>query len=195
MNSRSQILSKIKSSKPQFVELPKIDEELFNEDIDFLEEFKAEIGSVGGKVFSTNSYSDVLKQSKILYPDAKNNFSVLANSETFNTIDLNNIKKPQDLNDLDILILEGAFGVSENGAIWVSDDHLPIRVLPFIAKHLVLVLDKTKVFPYLHQAYKHLNDLDYDYGLFISGPSKTADIEQSLVIGAQGALSLHVFLV
>jgi len=31
-------------------------------------------------------------------------------------------------------------------------------------------------------------------GWFLSGPSKTADIEQSLVIGAQGARTLHVIL-
>jgi L-lactate dehydrogenase complex protein LldG len=33
-----------------------------------------------------------------------------------------------------------------------------------------------------------------DFGLFLSGPSKTADIEQALVIGAQGAVSTTVVL-
>jgi len=109
-------------------------------------------------------------------------------------IDIKKIKKPQELEDLDLLVLKGEFGVAENGAIWITDDHFPIRVLPFITKDLVLVIDKTDIVPYMHQAYNRLKDIDYNFGLFLSGPSKTADIEQSLVIGAQGALSLSVFL-
>ena len=46
----------------------------------------------------------------------------------------------------------------------------------------------------MHAAYQQLNGQNFDYGLFLSGPSKTADIEQSLVIGAQGAMSLTVIL-
>ena len=70
----------------------------------------------------------------------------------------------------------------------------PIRVLPFITKHLVLVLNKENIVPFLHQAYQKLSSSETDFGVFVSGPSKTADIEQSLVIGAQGALSLTVFI-
>ena len=115
-------------------------------------------------------------------------------SEGFNTINPEELNKPHELEEMDLLLLEGSFGVAENGAIWLSDDQIPIRVLPFITKHLVLVLEASKIVQLQHQAYDLLADEDHDYGLFISGPSKTADIEQSLVIGAQGALTLTVLL-
>ncbi len=194
MSSRSKILAKIKVSKPAYADLLEMDLEIFNEKIDFLDEFKRKVEIVGGKVFTVNSFEAILEQSKESYPNAKSIFSTLPNSNNFNTLAITDIKKPQELDDLDLLVLKGEFGVAENGAIWITDDNFPIRVLPFITKHLVLVIDKAEIVPYMHQAYERLKNQDYNFGLFLSGPSKTADIEQSLVIGAQGALSLSVFV-
>ena len=194
MSSRSKILSKIKDSKPDYKELEKIDLTIFKEDIDILEEFKKKVEIVGGKVYSAKSNAEILEKVKVLFPNTKLNYTAFQNSETFNTIDIEDIKNLQELDDLDLLVLQGEFGVAENGAIWITDDNFPMRVLPFITKHLVLVIDKTEIVPYMHQAYTRLKDVDYNFGLFLSGPSKTADIEQALVIGAQGALSLSVFI-
>lgn len=192
MSSRSIILSKIKASKPSLIRLPQIKDEVFSEEIDVFKAFEKTVETVGGEIFFAGSNMDVLTQVEGLFPQAKVKYSVLPDSEDFNTMDLGKIQKPHQLENLDVLILKGEFGVAENGAIWISDMEIPIRVFPFITKNLILVLDKTKIVSDMHQAYKLISD--FDYGLFISGPSKTADIEQSLVIGAQGALSLSVFL-
>ena len=194
MSSRSEILSKIKANKPIAIGLPNIDLDLFREDLDLLTEFKNKIVEVGGSVYSVASINDVLSKVVSLYGKTKNNYSVLKGSESFNTIHPEELKRPHELEDLDVLVLEGSFGIAENGAIWLTDDQIPIRVLPFITKHLVLALEESKIVQLQHQAYDLLAEVDYNYGLFISGPSKTADIEQSLVIGAQGALSLTVLL-
>jgi L-lactate dehydrogenase complex protein LldG len=94
----------------------------------------------------------------------------------------------------DLVVLEASVGVAENGAVWLSDRELPRRVLPFIAEHVLVLLRLDRLVPDLHAAYARIGAADYGYGLFLSGPSKTADIEQSLVIGAQGAKSLQVYL-
>ena len=69
------------------------------------------------------------------------------------------------------------------------------RVIYFLVQHLALVIRTGSIVHNMHQAYERLNLGSRRFGTFISGPSKIADIEQSLVIGAHGARSLHVFLV
>jgi L-lactate dehydrogenase complex protein LldG len=101
---------------------------------------------------------------------------------------------PHELEDLELAILEGQFGVAENGAIWLEDAQLPHRALPFITEHLVIVLQKENLVDTMHQAYDRIGGQYSGFGLFVAGPSKTADIEQSLVIGAHGAKSLRVVL-
>ena len=84
--------------------------------------------------------------------------------------------------------------MAENAAIWVDEADLPHRALPFVAQHLAIVLPKRKIVADMHAAYARLPRPLPGYGVFISGPSKTADIEQALVIGAQGPKSLVVLL-
>lgn len=111
------------------------------------------------------------------------------------TVDLAAIENPHDLRDLHTAILPGRFGVCENGAIWLDEAALgPHRVLPFIAQHLVLVLPVHELVATMHDAYSRLGVLSSGFGLFIAGPSKTADIEQCLIIGAHGARSCTVWL-
>ncbi|WP_405575965.1 lactate utilization protein C [Winogradskyella sp. Asnod2-B02-A] len=194
MSSREHILSRAKANKPDLLELPNLDLNVFVDGRDLIKEFKTKIEVVGGNVVDVVAKESVISQVSSLFPDSQINFSTLEGTQDFNTISLEALNKPHELEDLDILILESDIGVAENGALWLSDNQIPIRVLPFITKHLVLVLKKENIVPFLHQAYQKLASREADFGVFISGPSKTADIEQSLVIGAQGALSLTVFI-
>lgn len=97
------------------------------------------------------------------------------------------------LDDLHLVVLEGKVGVAENAAIWLDEAAIGIRALPFISLNLSLVLSEKNLVGNMHEAYR-LIDTHTGFGTFIAGPSKTADIEQSLVIGAHGSKTLTVFL-
>ena len=119
------------------------------------------------------------------------------------TIGWESIDEPHDLADVDLAIMSGELAVAENAAVWVSDDGVSQRSAYFLAQHVVLVVPARRLVHNMHEAYAWLAANSGDgklfgapgFGAFISGPSKTADIEQSLVIGAHGARSLHVLLV
>ena len=102
---------------------------------------------------------------------------------------------PRDYADVALSVLPGHFGVAENGAVWMTEELMGHRVLPFICQHLVLVLNPRELVATMHDAYGRLGGPDSGFGIFISGPSKTADIEQFLILGAHGPKTLTVFLV
>ena len=194
MSSRDKILARIKANKPSLIDLPIIEKELFVENKDHYSEFVKQVKGVGGVIKEVNSNKEVIAQLDKDFFEAENKYSNLEDTLYFNTIDVNQLESPNKLEDLDVFVTEGVFGVAENGAVWLTGSQIPIRVLPFITKHLVLVLEKSKIVSNLHLAYEKIEKTEYNFGIFISGPSKTADIEQSLVIGAQGALSLTIFI-
>ena len=88
-------------------------------------------------------------------------------------------------------VVRSALGVSENGALWIEPGNS--RVLPFICEHLIVVIHQNKLTSNMHTAYSQLRSPE-GFGVFIAGPSKTADIEQSLVIGAHGAKRMTVII-
>ncbi len=110
------------------------------------------------------------------------------------TINPNAIDNTLDLSKLDCAIVEAKFGVAENGAVWINEEDNINRAIYTIVNHLIVIL-KGEIVPTMLEAYELIEYEDFNYGLFISGPSKTADIEQTLVIGAHGAKKTTVVLV
>lgn len=109
-------------------------------------------------------------------------------------VDLAAIADPHDLDGVDFAVIGGELGVAENGAVWVTDRGVKHRALFFLAQHLAIVLDRAAIVDHMHAAYARIALPRDAFGCFVSGPSKTADIEQALVIGAHGPRSLLVVL-
>jgi len=104
------------------------------------------------------------------------------------------VSDPRELKDINLGVIRGMFGVAENGAIWVPEENCHQRVLPFIVEHLIIVLKADSLVSNMNRAYQSVELVKTGFGVFISGPSKTGDIEQTLVIGAHGPRSLKVIL-
>ncbi len=111
------------------------------------------------------------------------------------TMDLAQVRDAHALEGLGLAVIPGAFAVAENGAVWVTGDALRPRGVFVVTEHLALVVAKADVVHDMHEAYRRISFPGAGFGTFIAGPSKTADIEQALVIGAHGARSCTVFLV
>lgn len=191
---RAAILKSVKENKPALLPLPEIDLTTFSEDINLLETFKEKVVAVGGAIKELSSINDLDAEIKNKFPNATKIVDCTETS-SLGTVSISEVSEPHKLENVDVALIKGEFGVAENGAVWVSENQYPIRVLPFITNDLILVLDKNEIYPHLHEAYKLISERQRTFGVFIAGPSKTADIEQCLVVGAQGAMSLTVFLI
>ncbi len=195
MDSKQQILSAIRHSAVPSAKLPTLTGPWITYP-DKTRQFLDLVTSVGGRpvVVPDIAAANVDLHQFAPYAGAKRIFSNVAGMGD-NNVNLEAVTDPHELEDLDFAILPGDFAVAENGAIWVTDRALTQRVVYFITQHLVLVVQADQILDNMHQAYARLAFPEAGFGVFISGPSKTADIEQSLVVGAHGARSLTVYVV
>jgi L-lactate dehydrogenase complex protein LldG len=108
---------------------------------------------------------------------------------------LDDLPDPHALEGIGLAVLPGAFAVAENGAVWLPTAALRHRGVFVVAEHLALVVAAGEVVNDMHEAYRRVSFPGAGFGTFVAGPSKTADIEQALVIGAHGPRSCVVFLV
>jgi L-lactate dehydrogenase complex protein LldG len=195
-SARDEILSTLRKQVPlETPNLPEVIEGNWIHYSDPVEHFSNLIAAVGGSCHSVTGTADVLAQlqSYSQFNTAKRIYSQVPGIPSH--FDLAVVGRPQDLEDLDFVIYPGEFAIAENGAIWVTDKDLKHRVIFFITQHLVLVVRKSNLLHTMHEAYGRIEFTEPRFGLFISGPSKTADIEQSLVIGAHGCRSMQVYLI
>jgi len=157
-----------------------------------LELFVEVLGQVGGRLGDGHDLEDVQRQAAAL---AGQNLQVLS---LVNGVEGNRepaaVKDPHDLSDIDYVIAPARLAVAENGSVWISGEDLVSRNAVFICEHLIAVVDENCITATMGEAIGRVGRLGGGWGVFISGPSKTADIEQALVMGAHGARSMTVYV-
>lgn len=193
-SSRNNILATIGNFKPARTSLPVIPKQEY-EGINLLEKFTSTAVSIGSSVFQVKDREEIneilqkeLSQTKRIVSHVQELPSFPEDATPLSDAD------PHAFENVDLAILEGGLAVAENSAIWLPEERMGNRVLPFICQHLALIVSAQNIVGDMHEAYEKMDIMEGGYGVFIAGPSKTADIEQSLVLGAHGPRSLMVFV-
>lgn len=192
MTTREKILAAVLANQPESTALPDIS--MFKTGSEALvEKYMDVFKMIGGisyvvtdiaavKKIVTENF-DTSKRIATTLPELSDKFELI-----FDTVD------PHSYSDLELAIIRAHFSVAENGAVWLSDELMGQRIIPYICQHLAVIVNAETIVPTLHEAYEKIGAGNYGFGGFIGGPSKTADIEQALVLGAHGPLSMTVFI-
>ena len=194
MSNKEDILKKYRANVREKFDMPDLSDIKAITYPDPLVQYITMTESVGGHVIEVREGQDINQLIKDLYPDAKEFASNLPEI-TIATRNPDTVGRARDLNGTDVGIIRGKFGVAENACVWIPQT-MKEKAVCFISENLVILLPKSQIVNNMHEAYKRIEfDTTYDgYGVFISGPSKTADIAQVLVMGAQAARSATILL-
>jgi len=192
MSNKEDILKRYRANVREKYDMPDLSDIKAITYPDPLLQFMNMTKSVGGNAIEVEKGRDINALIRELYPDAKEIASNLPEI-TIATRNPDEVGRARDLNGTDIGVVRGVFGVAENACVWIPQT-MKEKAVMFISENLVILLSKSQIVNNMHEAYRRIQFNDYGYGTFISGPSKTADIAQVLVMGAQAARSATVLL-
>jgi L-lactate dehydrogenase complex protein LldG len=192
MASKEDILKKYRSNIREQFDMPDLSDIQAVTYPNPLSQFINMTKSVGGNAIEVEEGKDVNMLIRELFPDAIEIASNLPEI-TIATRNPDEVDSASDLNGTDVGIIRGEFGVAENACVWIPQT-MKEKAVCFISENLIILLPKSQIVNNMHEAYRRIEFNDYGYGTFISGPSKTADIAQVLVMGAQAARSATILL-
>jgi L-lactate dehydrogenase complex protein LldG len=192
MTTREKILQAVLQNQPELKPLPDIS--MFKgESTNVVQRYMDVFKTISGLPYLVESYDGIKTLINANFDVTKRMVTTLTQlSESIELI--SDSVDPSTYEDVELAIIQAHFAVAENGAVWLTDDIMGQQIIPYICQHLAVVVLAESIVPTLHEAYEIIGKGDYRFGGFIGGPSKTADIEQALVLGAHGPLTMTVFI-
>ncbi len=197
MSSKEAILKRLRDNTREAYDMPSLDglrPITFDDSVaEFISKTTTTAGAKLIEMKDGESLNDIVHRA---YPDAKVVASNLSGVEA--DVNPDTVGDAKELMGVDVGVLEGLIGVAENACIWIPQQ-MKEKAICFASQRLVVVLSRKDIVSNMHEAYERIASSkdyfqEYKFGTFISGPSKTADIEGALVYGAQAARALTVVL-
>lgn len=190
MSSRADILARVLQNQPERQMLPEDLTTRFPA-ADSVEAFKTVLTAIGGAFIEAPDHQFIQRYISEQFAGQR----IISTLPELNAVSEQGWENqdPHSYANVDLAIITAHFGVAENAALWITEDLMHQRAVPFICQQLAVVIHKKDILQTMHDAYQKIADADYGFGSFIAGPSKTADIEQSLVLGAHGPKGMTVF--
>ncbi len=191
--SRESILAAVLQNQPPLSPLPDISIFKVIEE-DMAAKYSDTFTGIGGQVFPVTMMDMIKQLIAENFDTTKRIVSTLPELSDVAEI-LSDKADPHSFEDVELAIIQSHLAVAENGAVWLTEDLMGHRIIPYICQHLAVIVKQGDIVSTMHDAYEKMAAQDYGFGGFIGGPSKTADIEQALVMGAHGPLSMSIFLI
>ncbi|MBQ7254151.1 MAG: LUD domain-containing protein [Bacteroidales bacterium] len=193
MSRKEQILGRIRAGIGTRYDMPALDDIAPITYPDPLEAFIASSKVAGSEVVELGSGETVDSVIRKRFPSAR---TIASNLPEVTAANLNpdTVDGAAAMDGTDVGVIRGELGVAENGCIWIPQA-MKEKAVCFISENLVILLSREAIVNNMHEAYRRVDPGRYGYGTFISGPSKTADIAQTLVMGAQAARSVTIILI
>jgi len=193
MTSREKILAAVRQNQPTLSALPDISFFKVTE-VDIASKYAEVFTGIGGQVIPINSLGAIKEIIPQHFDTSKRIVTTLDELGDMAEL-ISDEVNPHSYEDVELAIIKARFAVAENGAVWLTESVMGQRIIPYICQHLAVVVTEDSLVSTMHDAYNKIASEDYGFGGFIGGPSKTADIEQALVLGAHGPLSMTIFLI
>ena len=197
MNTRDKILTRLRNGVQEKFDMPDLSQlHGICYDDPVAQFMQKATTTAGAHLIELSEGENLNKTVHDAYPQARIFASNLAGIEV--QMNPDTVTEAQELTSVDVGIVEGRIGVAENACIWVPQT-MKEKAICFASENLIILLRRLDIVSNMHQAYDLIAHSDeyfdpYKFGTFISGPSKTADIESALVYGAQAARSLTIIL-
>lgn len=223
MSNRNKILSQIKSAlKNKSNEEEKIysiselndriSETLPKSKTELVEQFKQELLKVNADFFYLNNISEaqekiseILSENKINHIASTNQRickSIQESIETVNTNvkftianDLKPLERKEKISKINTAIVYADFAVSEIGSLVFLYDNSKTSYPHFLCDYVIAIVNSKNIFPNQFTLFENINTEQSKNMVFVTGPSRTADIEKVLVLGAHGPRKLTVIAI
>lgn len=199
-SARQEILDKLKSAVKNPPEKPDFDSPIYHSvDNPLVETFKNNLENVNGSVYVFSTEQLLFEKLASFLSTYKPKDICCIEDELQSNLKKNKIEFTEKISKLIEVGITGCeYLIAHTGSVMVSSAQKGSRQIFIYPPVHIVIASKKQMVNYLDSAYSKIQE-KYEDNLpsqitLITGPSRTADIEKTLILGAHGPRELHVFL-